>query len=256
MMIWYRYLGLAMFRPLLILAVFLVPLFSRPRGPDLRHRRSLAADDDGPRGRRNALQLVGFDRPEGLPHADRHLSARRGCTASTTRGSTTTRRCRTRSSSAAATPSTAPTTSAGWARVASHGCVRLLTANARALYNLVREHGSANTTIKIVQSSRRPRAPRSRSAADEVPMTSATADRPREAVPRPRRQAAGSARPSWRGRRPTSRDRPSPVANRDRPRQPLLDCTAVRTTGCATASSAPGQPAANFPQRPQRSSWP
>ena len=35
--------------------------------------------------------------------------------------------------------------------VASHGCIRLLTANARALYNLVREHGSGNTTIKIVQ---------------------------------------------------------------------------------------------------------
>lgn len=35
--------------------------------------------------------------------------------------------------------------------VASHGCVRLLTANARTLYNLVREHGSGNTTIKIVQ---------------------------------------------------------------------------------------------------------
>jgi lipoprotein-anchoring transpeptidase ErfK/SrfK len=35
--------------------------------------------------------------------------------------------------------------------VASHGCIRLLTANARTLYNLVREHGSGNTTIKIVQ---------------------------------------------------------------------------------------------------------
>jgi lipoprotein-anchoring transpeptidase ErfK/SrfK len=35
--------------------------------------------------------------------------------------------------------------------VASHGCVRLLTANARTLYNLVREHGTGNTTIKIVQ---------------------------------------------------------------------------------------------------------
>ena len=34
--------------------------------------------------------------------------------------------------------------------VASHGCVRLLTANAKALYNLVREHGTGNTTIKIV----------------------------------------------------------------------------------------------------------
>lgn len=35
--------------------------------------------------------------------------------------------------------------------VASHGCVRLLTANARTLFNLVREHGSASTTIKIIR---------------------------------------------------------------------------------------------------------
>jgi lipoprotein-anchoring transpeptidase ErfK/SrfK len=35
--------------------------------------------------------------------------------------------------------------------VASHGCVRLLTSNARTLFNLVREHGTGNTTIKIVQ---------------------------------------------------------------------------------------------------------
>jgi lipoprotein-anchoring transpeptidase ErfK/SrfK len=35
--------------------------------------------------------------------------------------------------------------------VASHGCVRLLTANARTLYNLVREHGTGNTTIRVVK---------------------------------------------------------------------------------------------------------
>ena len=35
--------------------------------------------------------------------------------------------------------------------VASHGCVRLLKANAQTLYALVRQHGTGNTTIRIVQ---------------------------------------------------------------------------------------------------------
>ena len=34
-------------------------------------------------------------------------------------------------------------------RPASHGCVRLAPRNARALYNLVRTHGRANTRIRI-----------------------------------------------------------------------------------------------------------
>lgn len=34
---------------------------------------------------------------------------------------------------------------------ASHGCIRLLTANARTLYRLVRQHGTGNTTIRIVK---------------------------------------------------------------------------------------------------------
>ncbi|WP_248304948.1 L,D-transpeptidase [Devosia sp. FKR38] len=32
---------------------------------------------------------------------------------------------------------------------ASHGCVRLQTSNAKVLYNLVREHGRDNTSIRI-----------------------------------------------------------------------------------------------------------
>lgn len=34
-------------------------------------------------------------------------------------------------------------------RPASHGCVRLAPANARTLYNLVKQHGPGNTTISI-----------------------------------------------------------------------------------------------------------
>ena len=34
-------------------------------------------------------------------------------------------------------------------RPASHGCVRLETSNARALYHLVQEHGSGNVSIRV-----------------------------------------------------------------------------------------------------------
>ena len=37
----------------------------------------------------------------------------------------------------------------GDGRPASHGCIRLRTANARKFYNLVREHGKARTRIIV-----------------------------------------------------------------------------------------------------------
>jgi lipoprotein-anchoring transpeptidase ErfK/SrfK len=36
-------------------------------------------------------------------------------------------------------------------RPASHGCIRLMTGNARALFQLVQRHGMRNSTITIVR---------------------------------------------------------------------------------------------------------
>ena len=79
------------------------------------------------RRRRAALQLAGVDRAARLHHAARHLSSATAGGALVFEANTTTRRCRTRSSSTAATPSTAPTRFPGWAgrcRTAASGSIR------------------------------------------------------------------------------------------------------------------------------------
>ena len=72
---------------------------------------------------------------------------RKRCRATTGRASSTTPRCRMRSSTTATTPSTAPLRSAGLAGRASKGCVRLHPSNAAVLFALVQKEGTGNTRI-------------------------------------------------------------------------------------------------------------
>ena len=150
MMIWYRYLGLAMFRPLLILAVFLALCF-----PAAAARISVTIDLSqqtmtvrvGGETLYNwavSTGRKGFRTPTGTyqpTRMHREYYSRKYDNAPMPysiffRGGY-------------AIHGTDQVSKLG--SVASHGCVRLLTANARVLFNLVREHGSATTTIKIVR---------------------------------------------------------------------------------------------------------
>jgi lipoprotein-anchoring transpeptidase ErfK/SrfK len=150
MMLWYRYVGLAMFRPLLILVVFLSLCF-----PAYAARISVTIDLSqqtmtvrvGGETLYNwavSTGRKGYRTPTGTYHPTRmhrEYYSRKYDNAPMPysiffRGGY-------------AIHGTEHVSKLG--SVASHGCVRLLTANARTLYNLVREHGTGNTTIKIVQ---------------------------------------------------------------------------------------------------------
>ncbi len=97
------------------------------------------------------VHLGGLDRAERLPHADRNLPAAAAGADRTIRASTTMRRCRIRSSSTAATRSTAPMRSAASDAPVSHGCVRLAPGNAATLYSLVGKYGMGNTRVIVTR---------------------------------------------------------------------------------------------------------
>lgn len=150
MMIWYRYLGLAMFRPLLILAVFLTlcsPAFAARISVTIDLSQQTMTVRVGGETLYNwavSTGRKGFRTPTGTyrpTRMHREYYSRKYDNAPMPysiffRGGY-------------AIHGTNHVSKLG--SVASHGCVRLLTANARALYNLVRAHGSASTTIKIVK---------------------------------------------------------------------------------------------------------